>query len=75
MAQFGCRSSFKVKIGDFGLTRMLPPGEEYWRLDKAGRLPVKYMAIETLTLKRFGVESDVWAFGYADGNWVLTLVM
>eukprot|EP00730_Choanoeca_flexa_P006755 TRINITY_DN12219_c1_g3_i12.p1 TRINITY_DN12219_c1_g3~~TRINITY_DN12219_c1_g3_i12.p1 ORF type:complete len:1414 (+),score=379.52 TRINITY_DN12219_c1_g3_i12:272-4513(+) len=52
-----------VKIGDFGLTRMLPPGQDYWRLDKAGRLPVKYMAIETLTLKRFGLESDVWAFG------------
>lgn len=23
------------------------------------------MAIETLTLKRFGLESDVWAFGWA----------
>jgi serine/threonine protein kinase len=56
-------SLLQVKIGDFGLTRMLPPGQEYWRLDKAGRLPVKYMAIETLTLKRFGIESDVWAFG------------
>jgi serine/threonine protein kinase len=52
-----------VKIGDFGLARMLPEGKDYWRLDKAGRLPVKYMAAETLTSKRFSVASDVWAFG------------
>ena len=52
-----------MKIGDFGLSRELPEGQDFWRLDKAGRLPVKYMAIETLTVKRFGVASDVWAFG------------
>lgn len=53
----------QVRIGDFGLARKLPEEKEYWRLDKAGRLPVKYMAVETLTSKRFSVASDVWAFG------------
>ena len=51
-----------VRIGDFGLARKLAEGKDYWRLDKAGRLPVKYMAVETLTSKRFSVASDVWAF-------------
>lgn len=53
----------QVKLGDFGLTRQLPPDQDYWRLEKTGRLPVKYMAIETLTSKRFSPASDVWAFG------------
>jgi nicotinamidase-related amidase len=66
-----------VRIGDFGLARKLDDGKDYWRLDKAGRLPVKYMAVETLTSKRFSVASDVWAFGvfmwevmtYGDNPW------
>lgn len=45
------------------MARKLPEGASYWRLDKAGRLPVKYMAAETLTSKQFSVASDVWAFG------------
>ena len=53
----------RVRIGDFGLARRIPDGKEYWKLDKAGRLPVKYMALESLTLKRFYVASDVWSFG------------
>lgn len=67
----------QVKLGDFGLARQLPPGQPYWRMEKSGRLPVKYMAIETLTLKRFSPASDVWAFGvfmwevlaYGKGPW------
>eukprot|EP00041_Stephanoeca_diplocostata_P034701 m.1196997 g.1196997 ORF g.1196997 m.1196997 type:complete len:1210 (-) comp24565_c0_seq1:1893-5522(-) len=51
-----------LKIGDFGLARELPVDKDYWRLDKPGRLPVKYMALESLTLKRFSEKSDVWAF-------------
>lgn len=66
-----------VKIADFGLTRQLPDGQDFWKLDKAGRLPVKYMSIESLTLKRFSSFSDVWAFGvymwellsYAETPW------
>ncbi|EGD80026.1 TK/HMTK protein kinase [Salpingoeca rosetta] len=53
----------QVKIGDFGLTRKIPDGQNHWRLDKAGRLPVKHMAVESLTLKRFSSASDVWSFG------------
>lgn len=53
----------KVRIGDFGLARQIPDGQDFWKLDKAGRLPVKYMAIESLTMKRFYIASDVWSFG------------
>lgn len=53
----------KVRIGDFGLARQIPEDKDYWKLDKAGRLPVKYMALESLTLKRFYIASDVWSFG------------
>ena len=53
----------KIKLADFGLTRKLPDGENVWKLDKLGRLPVKYMALETLTAKLFSLASDVWAFG------------
>lgn len=68
----------QVKIGDFGLARKLPDDSTFWKLDKAGRLPVKYMSIEALTLKRFSQASDVWAFGvciwelmtYAQVPWV-----
>eukprot|EP00040_Diaphanoeca_grandis_P034240 m.211769 g.211769 ORF g.211769 m.211769 type:complete len:1090 (+) comp33110_c1_seq1:114-3383(+) len=53
----------QVCIADFGLARELPAAKDYWKLDKAGRLPVKYMALESLTLKRFYIASDVWSFG------------
>jgi serine/threonine protein kinase len=56
-------SKNRIKIADFGLTRKIPEGQDFWKLDKAGRLPVKYMSIESLTLKRFSAASDVWAFG------------
>lgn len=52
-----------IKVADFGLARRIPDGQDFWRLDKAGRLPVKYMAPETLTVKRFTEKSEVWAFG------------
>eukprot|EP00049_Salpingoeca_infusionum_P022859 m.9225 g.9225 ORF g.9225 m.9225 type:complete len:1075 (+) comp5434_c1_seq1:481-3705(+) len=56
-------SDCQVKLGDFGLARKLPDDQDFWKLDKAGKLPVKYMALESLTKKRFSLASDVWAFG------------
>lgn len=44
-------------------TAQLPPMQDFWKMDKAGRLPVKYMAPESLTRKRFYEASDVWAYG------------
>jgi serine/threonine protein kinase len=52
-----------VKLGDFGQARVLADDADDWKLDKAGRLPVRYMPPESLITKRFSFKSDVWAFG------------
>ena len=52
-----------VKLGDFGQARYLQEGESEWKLDRVARLPVRYMPPESLTLKRFSLKTDVWAFG------------
>ena len=31
-----------VKLGDFGQAKFLPEGKNYWKLDKPGRLPIRY---------------------------------
>jgi serine/threonine protein kinase len=51
-----------VKISDFGLARKLDDSGVY-RLDKPLKLPIPWMAFESLTLKIFTVPTDVWAFG------------
>ena len=53
----------KTKLGDFGLARYLPEGQDHWLMDKSSRLPVRYMAPETVSDKRFSEASDVWSFG------------
>ena len=53
----------KVVIGDFGLARYIAEGESDWKMDRSGRLPVRYMAPETFITKRFSIATDVWAFG------------
>ena len=45
---------------EFPLMKKLEPGKKYWQLDRVGKLPVKYMAVESLTLKKFSVMSDVY---------------
>ena len=52
-----------VKIADFGLTRVLPEGKDYWQSSSVMKLPVKWCAIETLDERIFSEGSDVWAFG------------
>ncbi|OWA49885.1 Fibroblast growth factor receptor 3 [Hypsibius exemplaris] len=51
-----------VKIGDFGLTRYIYEDRIYV-VQNAGRLPVKWMAIESIFDLTFTSASDVWAFG------------
>ncbi|XP_061400321.1 atrial natriuretic peptide receptor 1-like [Musca vetustissima] len=51
-----------VKIGDFGMAR--PTYEsDYYRFNRKGMLPVRWMAPEALALGMFTPASDVWAFG------------
>ncbi|XP_011270681.1 tyrosine-protein kinase transforming protein Fes, variant [Capsaspora owczarzaki ATCC 30864] len=52
-----------VKIADFGLSRELTDENDYYRMQTRGKLPVKWMAPESMTFRKFSSMSDVWSFG------------
>ncbi|XP_037115766.1 tyrosine-protein kinase JAK2 isoform X2 [Syngnathus acus] len=56
-------SEQRVKIGDFGLTKVLPHDKEYYMVKEPGESPIFWYAPESLTESRFSVASDVWSFG------------
>ncbi len=51
-----------VKISDFGLARQ-PQGKDYYTMSSHTNIPVKWMAVESLTHGIFHKPSDVWSFG------------
>ncbi|KER27862.1 LOW QUALITY PROTEIN: hypothetical protein T265_13696 [Opisthorchis viverrini] len=51
-----------VKIGDFGLCRNVY-GQYYYHKKTCGRLPIRWMAPESLQKARFTSQSDVWSYG------------
>lgn len=50
-----------VKLADFGLSRVLD-NQSYYKSSK-GKLPIKWMAPESINFRRFTTASDVWMFG------------
>ncbi|XP_066539483.1 focal adhesion kinase 1 isoform X1 [Hoplias malabaricus] len=50
-----------VKLGDFGLSRYMEDSS-YYKASK-GKLPIKWMAPESINFRRFTSSSDVWMFG------------
>ncbi|XP_074834375.1 tyrosine-protein kinase JAK3 [Carettochelys insculpta] len=52
-----------VKIGDFGLAKLLPQDKEYYVVREPGQSPVFWYAPESLADNVFSRESDVWSFG------------
>ncbi|XP_057308321.1 tyrosine-protein kinase HCK-like [Hydractinia symbiolongicarpus] len=52
---------FIIKISDFSLARDI--SKENYKMNKKTRLPIKWMAIESLTDYIFSEKTDVWSFG------------
>lgn len=54
-----------VKISDFGLSRSLGVGEDYYRseFNPNMKLPIAWCAPECINFLKFTSKSDVWAYG------------
>ncbi|XP_028331574.1 receptor tyrosine-protein kinase erbB-2 isoform X2 [Gouania willdenowi] len=51
-----------VKITDFGLARLLDIDETVYHAD-GGKVPIKWMALESILHRKFTHQSDVWSYG------------
>uniref|UniRef100_A0AAR2KZR3 Receptor protein-tyrosine kinase n=1 Tax=Pygocentrus nattereri TaxID=42514 RepID=A0AAR2KZR3_PYGNA len=56
------KSPSHVKITDFGLARLLDIDETEYHAD-GGKVPIKWMALESILHRRFTHQSDVWSYG------------
>jgi serine/threonine protein kinase len=52
-----------IKIADSGLSRRLASSDDYYHVQTKGKLPVRWMAVESLEFRKFSSKSDVWSFG------------
>ena len=76
-----------VRISDFSLSPSEGKGggeEDVYLNTMTGRLPVRWMAIESITDGEFTTVSDVWAFGITlweivtignTNNWLIQIVV
>ena len=48
-----------IKVADFGLSIYMPENKDYFRLSDDEKLPVKWMAVESLADHKFSEASDV----------------
>ncbi|GCC35973.1 hypothetical protein chiPu_0014463 [Chiloscyllium punctatum] len=56
--------TYVVKVADFGMARDVLDKEYYSIQDhRKAKLPVKWMALESLQTQKFTTKSDVWSFG------------
>ncbi|XP_057296646.1 uncharacterized protein LOC130625556 isoform X2 [Hydractinia symbiolongicarpus] len=51
-----------VKVADFGLARDTT-GENYYKKESEGMLPMKWMAPEAIVDQKYTSKSDVWSYG------------
>ncbi|KAJ3584892.1 hypothetical protein NHX12_013615 [Muraenolepis orangiensis] len=54
--------SHRVCVADFGLSKKINSGN-YYRQKVAVRVPIKWMAMESLSESIYTTKSDVWSFG------------
>ncbi|ESN90509.1 hypothetical protein HELRODRAFT_70665 [Helobdella robusta] len=60
-----CKNDKQVKISDFGLSKALGVGSDYYQghLNTGLKLPIAWCAPECINFLRFTTSSDVWSFG------------
>ncbi|KAG9278768.1 epidermal growth factor receptor-like [Astyanax mexicanus] len=51
-----------VKITDFGLAKLLSADEKEYHAD-GGKVPIKWMALESILHRTYTHQSDVWSYG------------
>ncbi|KAM6948895.1 epidermal growth factor receptor [Aplochiton taeniatus] len=51
-----------VKITDFGLAKLLNADEKEYHAD-GGKVPIKWMALESILTRKYTHQSDVWSYG------------
>ena len=49
---------FHVKISDFGMSRALAKEDTYYKVNRASKLPLKWMSIESIYYAKFSTFSD-----------------
>lgn len=52
-----------AKISDFGMSRALGIGNQYYKAPSAGKWPIKWYAPECIYFLKFDSKSDVWSYG------------
>jgi serine/threonine protein kinase len=52
-----------AKVSDFGMSRALGIGKEYYKARTASKWPLKWYAPECIYYFKFSTKSDVWSFG------------
>ncbi|KAA3679489.1 uncharacterized protein DEA37_0014154 [Paragonimus westermani] len=64
-----------LQITDFGLAKMLEPEDEENKgevIVRSGRVPIRWLAIETLAHGRYSFKTDVWAYATRINNLPVT---
>lgn len=52
-----------AKISDFGMSKALGIGNEYYKAETAGKWPLKWYAPECIYYFKFDSKSDIWSYG------------
>jgi serine/threonine protein kinase len=52
-----------AKISDFGMSRALGLGKDYYKARSASKWPLKWYAPECIYYYKFSSKSDVWSYG------------